>query len=90
MHSKGMRGLYTGLTASIFRQMTYSVTRLGAYDAMKTMMSSQGMCALHHRLDIELTIAGAKKLSTGQLVLCASAAGAMGGLAGNPAGKSTF
>lgn len=38
----GPRGLYTGLTASIFRQMTYSVTRLGAYDAMKNTMSRQG------------------------------------------------
>jgi dicarboxylate transporter 10 len=68
-HDPGVRGLYTGLTASVFRQMTYSVTRLGAYDALKAMMSQPG-----------------KKLSMGELVVCASAAGALGGLAGNPAG----
>ena len=38
----GIRGLYTGLTASIFRQLTYSVTRLGAYDALKDVMSQHG------------------------------------------------
>ncbi|WVQ69346.1 uncharacterized protein L199_007563 [Kwoniella botswanensis] len=65
----GVRGLYTGLTASIFRQMTYSVTRLGAYDMMKSQMSNGGK----------------KKLTTGDMVICASTAGALGGLAGNPA-----
>jgi hypothetical protein len=31
-------------------------------------------------------MAGMRKLSTGEMVLCASGAGALGGLAGNPAG----
>jgi hypothetical protein len=31
-----------------------------------------------------------RKLSTGEMVLCASGAGALGGLAGNPAGMSSF
>ncbi|WVQ83311.1 hypothetical protein IAT38_005450 [Cryptococcus sp. DSM 104549] len=65
----GVRGLYTGLTASVFRQMTYSVTRLGAYDMLKSTMSN----------------GGTKKLTTGDMVICASTAGALGGLAGNPA-----
>ncbi|ODN79603.1 hypothetical protein L202_03548 [Cryptococcus amylolentus CBS 6039] len=65
----GIRGLYTGLTASIFRQMTYSVTRLGVYDLMKNQMSNNGK----------------KKLTTGDMVICASTAGALGGVAGNPA-----
>ncbi|ODO08671.1 mitochondrial dicarboxylate carrier [Cryptococcus wingfieldii CBS 7118] len=65
----GVRGLYTGLTASIFRQMTYSVTRLGVYDLMKNQMSNNGQ----------------KKLTTGDMVICASTAGALGGVAGNPA-----
>ncbi|WWD21559.1 hypothetical protein CI109_106045 [Kwoniella shandongensis] len=69
LQQNGVRGLYTGLTASIFRQMTYSMTRLGAYDFLKNSMS-------HH---------GAKKLTTGDMVICASTAGALGGLAGNPA-----
>ncbi|RSH83370.1 Mitochondrial dicarboxylate transporter [Apiotrichum porosum] len=66
---KGIRGLYTGLTASIFRQMTYSLTRLGAYDVIKDYMSNNG----------------AKKLNMAELTFCASSAGALGGLAGNPA-----
>ncbi|OCF32538.1 solute carrier family 25 (mitochondrial dicarboxylate transporter), member 10 [Kwoniella heveanensis BCC8398] len=69
LQQNGVRGLYTGLTASIFRQMTYSVTRLGAYDMMKAMMSDGGK----------------RKLTTGDMVICASTAGALGGLAGNPA-----
>ncbi|ORY30361.1 mitochondrial carrier [Naematelia encephala] len=69
LSQSGIRGLYTGLSASIFRQMTYSVTRLGAYEALKTAMAG----------------AGKRKLSTAEMVLCASAAGALGGLAGNPA-----
>jgi dicarboxylate transporter 10 len=64
----GVRGLYTGLTASIFRQMTYSIVRLGAYDKLKTEMAK-----------------GGRKLSTLDMVMCASGAGALGGLAGNPA-----
>ncbi|KAK4690023.1 hypothetical protein P7C73_g88, partial [Tremellales sp. Uapishka_1] len=49
--------------------MTYSVTRLGAYDMMKQAMSNKGT----------------KKLSMGELVICGSSAGALGGIAGNPA-----
>lgn len=40
--NSGVRGLYTGLSASIFRQMTYSITRLGAYDALKARLSQDG------------------------------------------------
>ena len=49
--------------------MTYSIVRLGAYEQLKAIASKR---------------AGGKA-STGQMVLCASAAGALGGLAGNPA-----
>lgn len=49
--------------------MTYSVTRLGVYDVMKNTMSNNGV----------------KKLRTGDMVICASVAGALGGVAGNPA-----
>ncbi|TXT15403.1 uncharacterized protein COLE_01596 [Cutaneotrichosporon oleaginosum] len=66
---KGVRGLYTGLTASVFRQMTYSLTRLGVYDSIKQKLSKNG----------------AKHLGMGELTACASAAGALAGLAGNPA-----
>ncbi|GMK55956.1 hypothetical protein CspeluHIS016_0210120 [Cutaneotrichosporon spelunceum] len=65
----GVRGLYTGLTASVFRQMTYSLTRLGVYDSIKTKLSKNG----------------AKHLGMGELTACAASAGALAGLAGNPA-----
>lgn len=67
---EGPRGLYVGLTASLLRQMTYSVTRFGAYDKLKEMTQKQN---------------GGKALGPLQMALCASAAGAAGGLAGNPA-----
>lgn len=46
-YPQGIQGLYPGLTASIFRQMTYSVTRFGAYDAMKNVMSNNGESQLY-------------------------------------------
>lgn len=36
VQQSGMRSLYVGLTASLLRQMSYSMVRLGAYDAMKS------------------------------------------------------
>ncbi|SJX61751.1 probable DIC1-Mitochondrial dicarboxylate carrier protein [Sporisorium reilianum f. sp. reilianum] len=68
---EGPRGLYVGLTASLLRQMTYSVTRFGAYDKLKEM-------AQKHNGD-------GQPVGAMQMALCASAAGAAGGLAGNPA-----
>ncbi|EKM60727.1 uncharacterized protein PHACADRAFT_133456 [Phanerochaete carnosa HHB-10118-sp] len=38
----GVRSLYTGLSASILRQMTYSLTRLGAYEKIKETLSRSG------------------------------------------------
>lgn len=38
----GFRSLYTGLSASILRQMTYSLTRLGAYEKFKEVLSRKG------------------------------------------------
>ncbi|KAK7694192.1 hypothetical protein QCA50_001372 [Cerrena zonata] len=35
----GIRSLYTGLSASLLRQMTYSLVRLGSYESMKSTMS---------------------------------------------------
>lgn len=34
------RGLYTGLTASLMRQMSYSLVRLGSYEAIKQKISA--------------------------------------------------
>lgn len=38
----GLRSVYTGLTASLLRQMTYSLVRLGAYEEMKALLSQDG------------------------------------------------
>lgn len=66
----GFHSLYTGLTASLMRQMSYSLVRLGAYEDMKARISKSG------------------PPSTPTLILIASFAGCLGGIAGNPAGIS--
>ncbi|KAI0825231.1 dicarboxylic acid transporter [Trametes gibbosa] len=63
----GFRSLYTGLSASVLRQMTYSLVRLGAYEEMKVALSKDGPAPGSH------------------LLVAAMFAGALGGLAGNPA-----
>ncbi|KIK70398.1 hypothetical protein GYMLUDRAFT_32402 [Collybiopsis luxurians FD-317 M1] len=39
---QGLRGVYTGLTASLLRQMSYSLVRIGAYEEMKRRLSRNG------------------------------------------------
>lgn len=39
---RGLRSLYTGLSASLFRQMTYSLVRIGSYEEMKRRLSRRG------------------------------------------------
>lgn len=68
----GIRSLYTGLTASVTRQMTYSLVRLGSYE------------------EIKRRIAKDRPPTTGELLIAASIAGALGGIAGNPAGEYDF
>ena len=65
----GFKSLYTGLSASVMRQMSYSLVRLGTYEKMKAHLSRDGPAPASH------------------LFLAAMAAGALGGIAGNPAGK---
>lgn len=38
----GFRSLYAGLTASLMRQMSYSMVRLGSYEKMKEHLSGEG------------------------------------------------
>lgn len=38
----GIRSLYTGLTASLLRQMSYSLVRLGSYEEMKKRLAERG------------------------------------------------
>lgn len=37
--SEGIMGLYSGLSASILRQITYSTMRFGVYDKLKNFVS---------------------------------------------------
>ncbi|KAG5339913.1 hypothetical protein C0989_003060, partial [Termitomyces sp. Mn162] len=64
----GIRNLYAGLTASLMRQMSYSLVRLGTYEELKARFSKHS------------------PPSTTRLILAASLAGGLGGIAGNPAG----
>jgi solute carrier family 25 (mitochondrial dicarboxylate transporter), member 10 len=38
----GFKSLYAGLTASLMRQMSYSMVRLGAYEKIKLHLSREG------------------------------------------------
>ncbi|KAL0950693.1 hypothetical protein HGRIS_007470 [Hohenbuehelia grisea] len=65
--TSGMRSLYTGLSASLMRQMSYSLVRLGSYEEIKRRLSTNG------------------PPSTFCLLIAATFAGGLGGIAGNPA-----
>ena len=65
----GFRSLYAGLSASLLRQMSYSLVRLGVYEKIKVKLSKEGNSAPTH------------------LLMAACLAGALGGVAGNPAGE---
>lgn len=68
IQTSGVRSLYSGLTASLMRQMSYSLVRLGSYEKLKGYFSKDG-----------------KKAKTWELLVSASVAGGLGGVAGNPA-----
>jgi solute carrier family 25 (mitochondrial dicarboxylate transporter), member 10 len=55
--TSGVRSLYTGVTASILRQMTYSLVRLGTYEKMKLSLSRDGR-ASSWRLLMAAMVAG--------------------------------
>ena len=52
------RGAYAGLSASILRQMTYSLTRFGVYDALKERMSTPGQALPAWKMAVAASIAG--------------------------------
>lgn len=73
---EGIRtGAYAGLSASLARQMTYSITRFGVYDHLKLLIAQSS----------KQSHGDVTKLSPGMMALAASVAGAAGGVAGNPA-----
>jgi dicarboxylate transporter 10 len=67
----GIRSVYTGISASIMRQMSYSLVRLGVYENLKQ----------------KLTDGGKRKAEAWRLIVAAGVAGGLGGIAGNPAGQ---
>ncbi|KAN0100925.1 mitochondrial carrier [Tylopilus felleus] len=42
LSENGLRSIYTGLSASLLRQMTYSLVRIGTYEEIKQRMSANG------------------------------------------------
>ena len=46
----GYRSLYAGLSASLLRQMSYSLVRLGTYEKIKTNLLGDGKLSLGHIL----------------------------------------
>lgn len=46
----GFPSLYAGLTASLMRQMSYSLVRLGSYENMKAYLSRDGRASTSHLL----------------------------------------
>lgn len=65
----GIVSLWSGLSASILRQSTYSTARFGLYG----LLSRQ----LQHK-------SGTSKLSTASTIACAGVAGGLAGMVGNP------
>ena len=69
LKTAGPSGLYSGLSASLLRQLTYSTTRFGIYEDLKTRLAPRD----------------GKKHSMAMLIALSSASGFVGGFAGNPA-----
>lgn len=70
---QGTLGLYAGLSAALFRQLTYSTVRFGVYEDLKS------------RFQPTPSPSNPKaRTSLTQLLLMSSTAGFLGGIAGNP------
>lgn len=69
VQTEGVTSLWHGLTATLLRQFTYSVTRFAVYEDMKTRVTSRSGAAP----------------TTSELALCSGTAGAVAGVVGNPA-----
>lgn len=69
LHNPGIPSLWSGLSASILRQSTYSTARFGLYNVVA-------------RKARDYT--GQDKLSTAWTITCAGVAGGLAGLVGNP------
>lgn len=65
----GVLSLWSGLSASVLRQSTYSTARFGLYTILSHQLQKQS---------------GMKKLSTSSTIVCAGVAGGLAGMVGNP------
>ncbi|QRW00078.1 mitochondrial carrier protein [Ceratobasidium sp. AG-Ba] len=65
----GIRSVYTGLSAALMRQLSYSMVRFGCYEHIKN----------------KITDGGKKRPKAIQLIVAGGIAGGLGGIAGNPA-----
>ena len=70
----GVPGLYTGLSASMLRQLTYSTVRFGVYEDLKSRFAPT-----------QTPKHPGRNLSFLSLIAMSSTAGFLGGIAGNPA-----
>lgn len=70
---QGFFGLYNGLSAALFRQLTYSTVRFGVYEDLKSRF---------HPSPSPRNPKG--RISFPQLLLMSATAGFLGGIAGNP------
>ncbi|EHA50444.1 mitochondrial dicarboxylate carrier [Pyricularia oryzae 70-15] len=66
----GVTGLYAGLSASLLRQLTYSTTRFGVYEEVKSRLTERN---------------GGRQPSFPTLVAISAASGFLGGISGNAA-----
>jgi len=73
MRTQGPLGLYTGLSAALLRQLTYSTVRFGVYEDLKNHFAPQPTSTNPN-----------PKFRLTNLILMSSAAGFLGGIAGNP------
>ncbi|KAL2257183.1 hypothetical protein VTK26DRAFT_553 [Humicola hyalothermophila] len=78
---EGIRGLYNGLSASLLRQITYSTTRFGIYEELKSYYANSAKRA--DKIDPKTGKPKAPSLPV--LIAMASVSGLAGGIAGNAA-----
>ncbi|KAK4667452.1 Mitochondrial dicarboxylate transporter [Podospora pseudopauciseta] len=77
LRNNGLTGLYSGLSASLLRQITYSTTRFGIYEELKSQLAT--------RSGVDPVTQKPKPPSLPMLIAMASVSGTIGGIAGNAA-----
>ncbi|ELU44469.1 hypothetical protein AG1IA_01498 [Rhizoctonia solani AG-1 IA] len=85
----GVRSVYTGISAALMRQMSYSMVRFGCYEHMKNVITDGGsespVWLFHQAGSIHHNCILGKRPTAVQLIVAGGIAGGLGGIAGNPA-----